>query len=64
MTVRSFWGPLIGSAIFLVLQDYISSETQNWISFIGLLCVLIVLFSHVACLVSFDERRQRDSVAG
>jgi ABC-type multidrug transport system fused ATPase/permease subunit len=28
--MRSFWGPLIGSAIFLVLQDYISSHTENW----------------------------------
>src|SRR5580698_511049 len=42
--MRSFWGPLIGSAIFLVLQDYISSETQNWMSFIGLFFVLVVLF--------------------
>jgi branched-chain amino acid transport system permease protein len=42
--MRSFWGPLIGAAIFVVLQDYISSETQNWMSFIGLLFVLVVLF--------------------
>ena len=42
--MRSFWGPLIGAAIFLVLQDYISSETQNWMSFIGLFFVLVVLF--------------------
>jgi branched-chain amino acid transport system permease protein len=42
--MRSFWGPLIGSAIFLVLQDYISSETENWMSFIGLFFVLVVLF--------------------
>ncbi len=42
--MRSFWGPLIGAAIFLVLQDYISSETENWMSFIGLFFVLVVLF--------------------
>ena len=42
--MRSFWGPLIGAAIFLVLQDYVSSHTQNWMSFIGLFFVLIVLF--------------------
>jgi branched-chain amino acid transport system permease protein len=42
--MRSFWGPLIGAAIFLALQDYISSETQNWMSFIGLFFVLVVLF--------------------
>jgi branched-chain amino acid transport system permease protein len=42
--MRSFWGPLIGAAIFVVLEDYLSSETQNWMSFIGLFFVLIVLF--------------------
>jgi len=42
--MRSFWGPLIGAAIFLVLRDYISSHTQNWQSFVGLIFVLVVLF--------------------
>ena len=42
--MRSFWGPLIGAAIFVVLQDYLSSHTENWMSFIGLFFVLIVLF--------------------
>jgi branched-chain amino acid transport system permease protein len=42
--MRSFWGPLIGAAIFVVLQDYVSSLTQNWMSFIGLFFVLVVLF--------------------
>jgi branched-chain amino acid transport system permease protein len=30
--------------VFVVLQDYISSVTVNWMSFIGMLIVLIVLF--------------------
>ncbi len=42
--MRSFWGPLIGAAIFVVLQDYLSSLTENWMSFIGLFFVLVVLF--------------------
>ncbi len=42
--MRSFWGPLIGAAIFVVLQDYLSSQTENWMSFIGLFFVVIVLF--------------------
>ncbi|HXX25713.1 MAG TPA: branched-chain amino acid ABC transporter permease [Pseudolabrys sp.] len=42
--MRSFWGPLIGAAIYVVLQDYLSSQTENWQSFIGLFFVLIVLF--------------------
>ena len=42
--MRSFWGPLIGAAIFIVLQDYLSSHTENWMSFVGLFFVLVVLF--------------------
>jgi branched-chain amino acid transport system permease protein len=42
--MRSFWGPLVGAAIFVVLQDYVSSQTQNWMSFIGLFFVLVVSF--------------------
>ncbi len=42
--MRSFWGPMIGAAIFVVLQDYVSSLTDNWMSFIGLFFVLVVLF--------------------
>jgi branched-chain amino acid transport system permease protein len=42
--MRSFWGPLVGAAIFVVVQDYLSSLTANWMSLIGLMFVLIVLF--------------------
>ncbi|MDE2146902.1 MAG: branched-chain amino acid ABC transporter permease [Burkholderiales bacterium] len=42
--MRSFWGPLVGAAIFVVLQDYVSSHTENWMSFIGLFFVLVVSF--------------------
>ena len=42
--MRSFWGPLVGAVIFVVVQDYVSSQTENWESFIGLFFVLVVLF--------------------
>jgi branched-chain amino acid transport system permease protein len=42
--MRAFWGPLVGAAVFVVLQDYISSMTVNWMSFVGLIFVLVVLF--------------------
>jgi branched-chain amino acid transport system permease protein len=42
--MRSFWGPLIGAAIFVVLQDKVSSLTDNWMSIIGLFFVLVVVF--------------------
>ena len=42
--MRSFWGPLIGAAIFVVLQDKLSSLTDNWMSLIGVFFVLVVVF--------------------
>jgi branched-chain amino acid transport system permease protein len=42
--MRTFWGPLVGAAVFVMLQDYISSMTVNWMSFIGAIFILVVLF--------------------
>jgi branched-chain amino acid transport system permease protein len=42
--MRNFWGPLLGAAVFVVLQDYLSSITVNWMSFVGMLFVAMVLF--------------------
>jgi branched-chain amino acid transport system permease protein len=42
--MRSFWGPLIGAAVFVALQDYVSSRTENWMSVIGLVFVLVVRY--------------------
>jgi branched-chain amino acid transport system permease protein len=42
--MRSFWGPLVGAVLFVLLKDYVSSMTTNWMSFVGLTFVLVVLF--------------------
>ena len=55
--MRSFWGPLLGAAVFVVLQDYLSSITVNWMSFVGLLFVLVVLFFPRG-LLGFIQRRR------
>jgi branched-chain amino acid transport system permease protein len=39
----SFWGPLVGAAIFVTAQDYLSSLTPNWQSFVGVLFIVVVL---------------------
>jgi branched-chain amino acid transport system permease protein len=57
--MRAFWGPLIGAAIFVVLQDYVSSETANWMSFIGLFFVLVVLFFPRGVLGVLQQRMAR-----
>lgn len=56
--MRTFWGPLLGAALFVVLQDYISSMTVNWMFFIGLLFVLVVLFFPRGLLGALQRRGQ------
>jgi branched-chain amino acid transport system permease protein len=54
--MRSLWGPLLGAAVFVVLQDYLSSITINWMSFVGMLFIAIVLFFPRG-LLGFIRRR-------
>ena len=55
--MRSFWGPLIGAAIFVVLQDKISSVTDYWMSILGLFFVCAVVFFPRGVL-GFVKRKQ------
>lgn len=36
-------GPLVGAGVFMFLQDWLSSYTDNWMIFIGILLILIML---------------------
>ncbi|OJY70593.1 MAG: branched-chain amino acid ABC transporter permease [Rhodospirillales bacterium 70-18] len=54
--MRAFWGPLLGAAVFVVLQDYVSSMTENWMSIIGIIFMLVVLFFPRG-LLGFMQRR-------
>jgi branched-chain amino acid transport system permease protein len=54
--MRSFWGPLVGVVIFVVAQDYLSSLTRNWMTFIGLIFIVIVLLFPKGILGVFQRR--------
>jgi branched-chain amino acid transport system permease protein len=56
--MRSFFGPLIGVLIFVVAQDYLSSVTGNWMTFIGMIFVLIVLLFPKGVLGIFGRRAE------
>ena len=40
----TLWGPYIGVAVFIFVQDYISTVTEHWMIFLGLIVILLVLF--------------------
>jgi branched-chain amino acid transport system permease protein len=56
--MRSFWGPMLGAVVFVVLQDYLSSVTINWMSFVGMLFIAIVLFFPRGLLGFIGRRKQ------
>ena len=58
--MRNFWGPLLGVVIYVVAQDYLSSVTDNWMTFIGMLFVIIVL-AFPKGILGLIARRGKDS---
>ena len=43
--MRSFLGPALGALFFVIFRDYLSSITENWLLYFGLLFVTFVVFS-------------------
>lgn len=42
--IGTLWGPFLGAAVFIFAKDYISTMTEHWMVFLGLLLILIVRF--------------------
>ncbi|WP_112324438.1 branched-chain amino acid ABC transporter permease [Oceanibium sediminis] len=42
--LNSFFGPILGAAIFVGAEDLISSYTEHWMLFFGLLFISVVIF--------------------
>lgn len=58
----TLWGSLIGAGIFIYIQDYISSMTENWEIYLGLVVILLVLFlpTGFVGLGGYVKRLKRD----
>jgi branched-chain amino acid transport system permease protein len=42
----SYFGPILGAAIFVYFTDWISSLTEHWEFFLGVLFIVLVLYFH------------------
>jgi len=40
----TFWGPMLGAMVYIILQNYLSDITDRWPLFMGLIFVFMVLF--------------------
>ena len=53
--MRSFLGPALGALFYVIFRDYLSSVSENWLLWFGLLFVGFILFSPTG-LVGVSER--------
>jgi len=50
-----FFGPILGAAVYLVFQDWLSSLTKNWPLYWGIFFVLVIIYLQGG-LISLPER--------
>jgi ABC-type branched-subunit amino acid transport system permease subunit len=56
--LSNFFGPVLGAAIFLILQDMVSAVTEHWLFIFGLLFVLIILVLPEGILGVFGKEKK------
>jgi len=42
--IGTLWGPIIGAAVFIFIHDYLSTLTEHWEIYVGLVVILLVIF--------------------
>jgi branched-chain amino acid transport system permease protein len=56
----SFWGPVIGAAVFFLARDIIGAVTTGWMLWFGLCFVVLVLFKPEGIAGIFQSLGRRD----
>lgn len=63
----SFFGPLLGTAFFVLVGDWLSSITERWQMVMGVVFILMVIFAPKGVIGAYQQavtsRRRRQSVA-
>jgi branched-chain amino acid transport system permease protein len=59
----SFWGPVIGTAVFFVARDVLGALTETWVLWYGLLFMAVVLFKPEGIAGMLQDLRPRCAAA-
>ena len=59
----SFWGPVIGAAVFFLARDIIGAVTTGWMLWFGLCFVILVLFKPEGIAGIYQSLTRRSRVA-
>jgi branched-chain amino acid transport system permease protein len=55
----SFWGPVIGAAVFILARDLLGAYTETWLLWYGLLFMTMVLFQPEGVAGAWQSWRRR-----
>jgi branched-chain amino acid transport system permease protein len=55
----SYWGPVLGAALFFVARDLLGAYTEAWLLWYGLLFMVIVLFKPEGLAGMFSQIRRK-----
>lgn len=55
----SFWGPVIGAAVFILARDLLGAFTETWLLWYGLLFMAVVLFQPEGVAGAWQAWRRR-----
>ena len=55
----SFWGPVIGAAVYFLARDLLGSATETWLLWFGLMFMVSVLFKPEGLVGLWQDVRQR-----
>jgi branched-chain amino acid transport system permease protein len=60
----SFWGPVVGTAVFFVARDLLGAFTETWLLWYGLMFMGIVLFKPEGVVGAWQDLVRRIRTAG
>jgi branched-chain amino acid transport system permease protein len=55
----TFFGPFVGAAVFLTLEDVVTTLTQHWMAIVGIVFMVFVLFFPAGIWGTFMKRLER-----
>jgi branched-chain amino acid transport system permease protein len=60
----SFWGPVIGALVFILVRDLLGAYTETWLLWYGLVFIAMVLFQPDGVAGAWRAWRQRATAPG
>ena len=52
------YGPIVGAAFFIILEQTLGTYTENWQFWLGLILILEILYVRSGILGLFDKKKK------